>query len=348
MSRWKAWVGVAVSVIAIWYAARGVDWAEVGEALAGADYGILALVLVLTPMVNVGARAIRWRILLQPVRRVRLADCIAATAIGLMANNVLPARVGEFVRAYTLGRRGATPTGTALGALFVERMLDGFALTGLLYAVTLVQDLPGWVDTTARVAFGVFFGLLVFQLVLAFRPTAFVRFASWASRRLFDGRFEEAVDRVVVTFVDGFRLLRQPALVAVSVVLAFLQWTLISALYYLGLAAFGLAARVGWAGAFFTDSVTTLGVAVPSSPGFVGTFQAFVVKSLEVFGIEPAAAFSFSVGFHAASYLGVTAVGLAFFLRAGLSWRDLEVSEEEIEAGLEPRIRPDASSGGRV
>lgn len=356
MRKWRVWVGVAISAVAIWYAARGVEWGAVGGALARADYGLLALVLVLSPLVNVGVRALRWRVLLLPVRRVRFADCVSATAIGLMANNVLPARIGEFVRAYALGRRRVVPTSTAFGALFVERMLDGFALVGLLYAVTLLHDLPGWVDTTARVALWIFIGALAFQVGIAFKPDAFVRAARWGSRRLFRGRFDEAVERIVTTFVDGFRLLKRPYLMAASLVLAFAQWTLISALWYLGLGAFGLAGQAGWAGAFFTDSVASLGVAIPSSPGFVGTFQAFVVKSLEVFGVDPTAAFSFSIGFHAISYAGVTAVGLAYFFRTGLSWSDLGRSEkalereldDEFEESIEPQLHPDAPSGERA
>ncbi|HUP01356.1 MAG TPA: lysylphosphatidylglycerol synthase transmembrane domain-containing protein [Gemmatimonadota bacterium] len=350
MKTWKAWLGVAVSAAAIWFAARGVEWNAVGAALVRADYGILALVLLLTPLVNVGVRAVRWRVLLLPVRRVRLADCLSATAIGLMANNVLPARIGEFVRAYALGRRRLVPTGTAFGALFVERMLDGFALVGLLFAVTLARELPEWVDTTAQVAFAIFAGFLALQLGFALRPRAFVGLTRWISQRVLGGRFEEAAERAIVTFVDGFQLLRRPALLILSLLLAFVQWSLISGLYYLGLAAFGLAAEAGLAGAFFTDSVTSLGVAVPSSPGFVGTFQAFVVESLAVFGIPPSAAFSFSVGFHAVSYVGVTVVGLWFFLREGLTWKDLERSEadleheleEEYETAIEPGIRRDA------
>ena len=350
MRSWKAWVGIAVSLIAIWYASRGVDWSSVGRALVDADYGILALVLVLTPVINIGMRALRWKVLLLPVGRVRLADCFSATAIGLMTNNVLPARIGEFVRAYALGRRRAVPTGTAFGALFVERLLDGFALVGLLLAVTLVRELPEWVDTTARVAFAIFAGFLALQLGFALRPGAFVRLTRWISRRVMGGRFEEAAERAIVTFVDGFRLLRRPGLLVLSVFLAFVQWSLISGLYYLGLAAFGLAVQAGLAGAFFTDSVTSLGVAVPSSPGFVGTFQAFVVESLEVFGISPSAAFSFSVGFHAVSYVAITAVGAWFFLRAGLSWREIERSEEDVEqeleeeyeTAIEPGLRSDA------
>lgn len=333
MSRWKTWVGIAISVAAIWWAMQGVEWTLVGEALREADYVLLGIVFVLAPIVNIGFRAIRWRILLLPAGRVSLASCASATAVGLMANNVLPARIGEFVRAYALGKRENVPTGTAFGSLFVERMFDGFALVGLLYGVTLVHDLPGWADTTARVALGIFGGFLAVQLWLLFRADRFVRFTQWVSSKFFGGRFEESIERAIVTFADGFHLLRRPALVAVSLVLAAAQWLAIAVTYWIGMEAFHLG--VGWAGSLFTNSIVALGVAVPSSPGFVGTFQALVVKSLEAFEVDRTTAFTFSVGFHAANYLSVTIVGLVFFFREGLSWSELEHSEEELERELE-------------
>ena len=335
LRRWKTWVGVAVSVAAVAWAARGVDWTAFRTALAGADWGLLALVFVLSPLVNIVIRAARWRILLAPVAAPSLGGCLRATAIGLMANNVLPARIGEFVRAWALGRGERVPIGTAFGSLFVERMFDGFSLVAILFALTFLQPLPSWVDTTIRIGFWVFAGFLVFQLALAHRPDAFVRVARRLSRRPFAGRFEEPVARALVTFVDGFRLLRSPWLACGSFALALVQWLAIAVTYGVGLEAFGLLERVGWQGALFTTAVTAFGVAIPSSPGFVGTFQAFVVEALAVFGVDRSAAFGFSVGYHVVSYVSVTAVGLAVFLRAGWSWRDLERSEERLERKLE-------------
>lgn len=333
MSEWKTWVGIVISVVAIWWAMQGVEWGAVGEALKAADYGLLALVFVLAPIVNVGMRAVRWRILLIPAGGVSFASCVSATAVGLMANNVLPARIGEFVRAYALGKREKVPTGTAFGSLFVERMFDGFALVGLLYGITLVREMPAWADTTARVALAIFGGFLLFQLWLLFRAHQFVRVAQWVSGKFFGGRFEEPIERAIVTFADGLHLLRRPTLVVASLGLAFVQWIAIAVTYWIGMSAFDLG--VGSTGALFTNSIVALGVAVPSSPGFVGTFQALVVKSLEAFEVDRTVAFTFSVGFHAVNYLSVTAVGLAYFFREGLSWSELEHSEEELERELE-------------
>ncbi|MDX1623379.1 MAG: lysylphosphatidylglycerol synthase transmembrane domain-containing protein [Gemmatimonadota bacterium] len=334
-SSWKTWVGIAISLAAIWWSVQGVDWSAVGTALRRADYGLLALVFVLAALINVGARAIRWRILLLPTGRVPIGSLVSATAIGLMANNVLPARVGEFVRAYALGKKEKVPVGTAFGSLFVERMFDGFALVGIVYALTRIHDFPGWVDTTVEVALYLFLGFLAFQVWLLFRAHRFIAFVKWVSEKFFGGRFAEPIERALVAFVDGFHLLKRPWLVAASFLLAIVQWSLIAFTFWLGLAAFDLLAPTGVTGSLFVTSVVALGVAVPSSPGFVGTFQALVVKSLEVFGVARTPAFTFSIGFHAVNYLSVTAVGLWYFFREGLSWSELEHSEEELERELE-------------
>jgi hypothetical protein len=243
-------------------------------------------------------------------------------------------------------------TGTAFGSLFLERMFDGFALVGILYAVTWVVDLPGWADTTAKVAFWVFVGFLGFQVLLVVWPRRVIGAAQWIRRRILGGRFEEAIEGALATFVDGFHLLRRPWLVAISVVLAFTQWTLVALLFFIGMAAFGLAGQAGFEGSLFTTSITALGVAAPSSPGFVGTFQAFVVQSLEAFEIVRTVEFTYSLGFHAVNYLSVTIVGVMYFLREGFSWTELGRSEDELEREMaeefETEIEPllESEEGG--
>lgn len=334
LKHWKTWIGFAISLAAILYAVQGVDWGEVGRAMRGADVGLLAAVFFISPTINVGMRALRWKLLLNPSGRVSIAGCFSATSIGLMANNVLPARIGEFVRAYALGRREQVPTGTAFGGLFMERMLDGFAVIGLLFAMTRLYAFPSWVDTTVEIGLYVFGGFFAFQMFLAYHPNGFIAFAKRLAGWISGGRIEDTVERTMMTFADGFQFLRHPGRILLGLVLALVQWTLIAGTYLIGLTAFGLG-DVGWIGATFATAVTAIGVAVPSSPGFVGTYQALVVKALEAFSITRSPAFSYAVGFHAVTWSGVTAAGLFYFFREGLSWGEIEASEETMGEELE-------------
>src|SRR5262249_48798339 len=72
--------------------------------------------------------AVRWQLLLRPVKRVGVHRLFGITMIGFMANNVLPARLGEFVRAYALGRSEALPPSLPFATIVIERIFDGFTL----------------------------------------------------------------------------------------------------------------------------------------------------------------------------------------------------------------------------
>lgn len=347
MRSWKTWLGIAISVAALWYAMQGVDWHQAREALVQADRSLLFIVFIFTPLVNVVVRAFRWQLLLSPSVDVRFSSCASATAIGLMANNVLPARIGEFVRAYALAKREDVPTGTTLGAMFVERLLDGLWMVATLYILTWLHVFPGWVNTTIEIGFYIVLGFFVFQLFLAWHPQGFIRSLQWISRRFVGDRFEESIERVLVTFIDGFVPLRRPMLMLYSALLATVQWTFITLLLFFVMVAFDLGGA-GLGSAFFANAVVSLGVGVPSAPGFVGTFEALIVKSLEVYQIDRSHAFSFAVGYHIVGYVGITLVGFWYFFREGLSWSEIEHSEEEMERELdeeyESEIAPDLDS----
>jgi uncharacterized membrane protein YbhN (UPF0104 family) len=107
-------LGGAVSLVCLWLAFRGLALAEVGRALAGARFWLLALALCFA---GVGVRAVRWRRLLLPVAAVRSSRLFPIVVIGYMANDVLPARLGEVVRCSVLRRREGVPTSTGPGTV---------------------------------------------------------------------------------------------------------------------------------------------------------------------------------------------------------------------------------------
>ena len=142
MSRWKTWVGVLVSALAIWWAMRGVEWGLVWPALHAADWALLGLVFLLAPVINVGVRAVRWRILLRPVARLSVGSCASATAVGLMANNVLPFRAGELVRVFAATRLSGARFSATISSVAVERIFDGLTVVALLALGLLTSNLP--------------------------------------------------------------------------------------------------------------------------------------------------------------------------------------------------------------
>ena len=336
--KWRYWLGLLISLLCLWWALEGVSWNAVWVALRSAHRELLAASALGSIVIGVLLRALRWRIFFPPEPRLRGGALVTATGIGLMANNVLPARVGEFVRAYVLGRRSAVPVTTAFGSLFVERLFDGAALALILLGAVLFTDAPEWMELLARLAGGVFLALLILEVLLIALPEQFFRLLHKTTARFLPQRWEAGLEGALKKFIEGFQLLRDPRRVLLALVLTFAFWGANGFIYYLALLAFDLG-RIGFGGAMIVQSVASLGVSIPSSPGFVGTFQAFVVKALSAFGVDKDLAFSYSIGYHAAQYLPVTLFGFYLLWRANLSWRDIERSEATVEEQLEEEGR---------
>ncbi len=335
---WQTVLGITVSLLLLYWALHDVSAAEFWRHLNDANLKLLTLAVA----VQTGGfviRAARWQVFLAPaLPRSSFRARFGSTCIGFMANNVLPARVGEFARAYALSRSAPIGAGAAFGSLVVERLFDAFTLAVFL-AVPIL--LPGFLDVPGlgeRLAAGLVAILIVFAvavsglLILIWWPEPATRIFSGTVGRLLPGRAAEAIARVMESFIVGLGAMRRPSLVAAGLAWSFFHWLWGALAYYLGLIAFGIT-QPGYLGAVFLQAVNAFAVAIPSSPGFFGPFEASVRLALSPFGIAPAEAVSFAAAFHIGTFIPVTVLGIYYLGRLGLSWGDVEHSEEIVEEG---------------
>lgn len=304
-----------VSVGALALALSGIDLRRVAETLAHAKYAYL-LPATVGIFAYLLARAIRWRILLGP--RVSLARCFWVTNIGYLVSNVLPFRLGDPARAVVIGLGGHVSTAAALSTVVVERVLDMVMVVLILAGVLPFVGEAGSAMSAAGILAGA--AALVASAVLvllALRPDwgrAIVRWglhrlpfldeARWAT--VFDGLFEG-----LAPLRSGRRGL---ALLAWSVVI----WACVVGYYWMFLEAF-----VGDApplAAPFLVCTVGLGMAVPSSPGALGVFQAVARYALTIpFDVPEELAVAAAFGSHAFQYVLMCLLGLAGLAREGLS-----------------------------
>ena len=160
----RALIGIAVSVVAIWILLRSVDLAKVAVVLGSASPAWLA-VMIGTSLIDVGARAARWQILLRPIAAVPYTHVLGYTYIGYLANNVLPARLGELVRSAALGDGERLSGTTVLGTVVVERIVDTTMVVAIA-AVSVLLLSVGGVMGTAVLAGVAFVGLAIGILAL--------------------------------------------------------------------------------------------------------------------------------------------------------------------------------------
>lgn len=336
----KAALGLSVTLLALWWVLRGEDFGEIWTNIREGDLVLLtAAVAVATAGYLV--RAMRWKVLLAPVApETTLRSRFAAVNIGFMANNLLPARVGEFARAYALSRLEPVSASAAFGSLVVERFMDGVVLLVLLVGPVFTPGFP----TTGALSAGMGAGLLrggviavvvvmVLLVGMALWPRAFVRGAERVAALLPRSRSRPFVD-AMEALLDAIAILRSPALLAVGFAWTAFFWLFHGLSFWLGMKAFGI--ETGLVSAWFTEAVVAFGVALPAAPGFFGTFHASAGFALEsVYGVDGARALAFAFGYHFGGWVVITLVGLAYAWRLGLTLGDVGASEERVEEVIE-------------
>lgn len=135
-------VPTCISAVFLYLAVRSLDLPEFLKLLGSIklQYLLAALVVI---VLNSLLRAFRWRTLLVRDHSGRLADVYWAMMIGYLGNSYLPARIGEFLRAYALGKKTDLSPVLIFSTGLVERVFDTFFLVGLGWLALQFLDIPG-------------------------------------------------------------------------------------------------------------------------------------------------------------------------------------------------------------
>lgn len=337
---WRAGVGIAISGVLLWWVLRGVEVQEVWAGIRGMRPGwFLAAIAVTTA--GFAIRAMRWKLLLAPLDPgTSFRSRFRAVCIGFMGNNLLPARAGEFARVYAFSRMEPVPLSGALGSLVVERFLDGVIILGLLALVMAAPGFPSEVTLAGRpvgAAMGAVSAILLAVMLpvvlILLWPRPAVRGAEWVARRLPGGKGAALVG-ALEAFLEGLSALRDPRFLLPALGWSLFFWLWHSWSFWLGFRAFGIEAD--FMAALFLNAVLAFFVAVPSSPGFFGTFHAGALVGLSVYGVAEDRVLAFAFGQHLGGFIPVTLMGLWFTWRLGLSLGDVGRSGEVVEEAVEP------------
>src|SRR5262245_18279925 len=175
------WIGTSISVALLVYLFARVDYGQLWLSLTSADPSLMLIASVLLTGTLV-MRAWRWQYLIKPRKSVKFSNCMSATAIGLMANMILPVRHGEIVRAVVLGQRERIDKSASFATVVVVRLLDGFTILFFLVVLLLVAPLPFNHEWQQRLRWG---GVGVFLVYGG--AFGFLFFLRWAACRVLAG-----------------------------------------------------------------------------------------------------------------------------------------------------------------
>jgi uncharacterized protein (TIRG00374 family) len=337
------WLGLLLTVIFLGLTLTRVNLEQLAATLSRANYAWVPPAAAAT-LLGYTLRTARWRTILAGAVPASFRPLFSILMIGFATNNVLPARLGEFVRAVLLRRRTGLRKTFSLATIFLERLFDGLVLVGIMAGLSLVLPLPGWGREVQGLSSVLFGGVAVGVLLVLTNQGLAERVLELAIRPL-PARLARWVADAFASFLLGLRAMRRPRVLGQTLGLSALIWGLEGLSYYLLTYAFDFplpgVERVVACGLLLV--VVNLGIMIPSAPGYVGTFQFFATSALAVFGVPPELALSLAIISHAMQYLLVTAIGAMFVMREHLSWSGLAQARESEEAVSEPLLQGGAA-----
>ena len=324
---WKSALGIVLSAALLVWTLKDESPSEIWAVISQSN--ILLLVIAAGVATTIfPLRAIRWRIILEPTApKLAIGPLWRSVAIGFMVNNVYPARLGEIARAYALTRETDRVRFTsAVASLAVDRVFDSLALLVLLVSAMLSPEFPA--ETTiggqpiqrGAVIFAAgAIGLFVVLYAIVFFPERLVRMYSAMAGRI-SPRVATKGSEIIHTFSGGLAVLRSPRRFVEIFLWALLHWLVNGIAFWLAFKAVGIEAP--FSAANFLQGIIAISVALPSSPGFFGVFEAAAKIGLAVYGVPGGQAVSWAIGFHILSFFPITLIGIYYFARLGLHFSD--------------------------
>jgi uncharacterized protein (TIRG00374 family) len=307
----RALIGAAISIVALWFVLGGTDLAKTADVLRHADLRWVALAVVFMSF-DLACRALRWQRLLRPIASVRYGPMLAYLMVGYLANNILPARLGELVRSHYLGDREGISRASALGTVVVERVVDLVAVVAIASVALLVLSVRGVVANAVLVGAAVT-GL--FLVVLAVGIVAHRLPGLERIRAIVEGY--PRIGNLARSLQDGLAVAARPRTVAEAILVSGLSWTMAILAYAAVGHAIGIELTI--AQAALISSGVALASAVPAGPSNLGTFEFAAQELGKAVGIESSSALALGVLVHV-SILVVTSIGGAIAF-AKLGWR---------------------------
>jgi uncharacterized protein (TIRG00374 family) len=343
---WRGVLGIALSAGFLYWTLHDISWVDVRAHLQRSNLWLLIVSAFVATLIF-PLRAIRWRIILEPVvPDVRYGPAWRATCIGMMVNNVWPARIGEIARAYAIVQEEPRLTFSAsFASLAVDRLFDTVVVLLLIVVAlfdpalsTVGEDVSRRLTQSLGIVTIVAFGVFVLLYLLVFFPGAVLRWYEMIARQVAP-RFEERGREMLVAFASGLSVLRSPRRFAVVFFWSLLHWIVSALSFWIAFEAVGIDAT--FYAALLVQGVIVVAVALPQAPGFFGVFEAAARWVLgSVYGIGADQAVTWAFGYHLLSFIPVTVIGGWYFVRMGLKLGQIRRETEAAAMPDEARASP--------
>lgn len=336
-------IGLIIIVFSLYYVFKNVSFSELGNAIISINYFYLLPAVFMVVMSYI-LRAIRWRFLISSVKDVRVVNVFSPLMVGFMSN-MLPARAGEFIRAYLLGKKENISFSASFATIFIERLFDMLLVLLLLFTVLFFKaeifsatnseanhKLLGYMTKFGWVSFIGFLFILIFSIFLQYRNEWAMKVVHIIIRPLPE-RWGYNIVSMVQSFTNGLSVIKSKKGLLVTILLSFLIWCNFVILYYPLYLAFDIQSKIPIIPSLLVLNLTVaIFITLFPTPGFLGAFQAACVVALhEIFMIPKVTAVSYGIVAWFITMGTTIIIGSMFVVRDGISLKQLATDSEKIK-----------------
>lgn len=302
--------GVVIGAIFLYLSFRNVNIREMVKALMKANYWYILLSIFILIFSHY-LRALRWKLFLAPIKTINSGSLFSALVIGYAANTFVPAHLGEFLRAFVLGKRHNIFASTTFASIVLERIVDVLSLIVVMALVIYIHPFPYWVVQSGLIMLAGSILLFIILISLKVYETKTSRLIHFLLKPLPE-KISKKINIVILNFLSGVMPLKSFFHYFYVAFLSVFIWFCYALVYYFCLQAFNLEKiyDLAWYVGLVVLVFTTISIVLPTSPGYVGTYHYLCQISLVMFGVSATEALSYASIAHAITILPVTLVGL--------------------------------------
>ncbi len=308
MNKIKIFLPIAISILCIYLVVKDLSLYSIIKSFLNIKWWWIFLSFFFC-FLGFIIRVIRWKFFfLNPIKFYNL---FVSFLMGLMVNNIFPARIGELVRAYILGRKENVSKSLAFGTILLERTFDGLTVFLFLAILLFVCPFPDRVKTMGFVISGIYLLVLVFFITLKTHKEFVIKKLA----------FSKKLVSIVSEFSSGLVILGSLRHTIIISLYSLISWTISGLSFYFCLLGFSLNLPIY--ASFFILVMVVIGVMIPAAPGYLGTYQYFCILALGIFKVDKDIAFSYSMVSYIISFVPITILGIVFLFKEGMSFSSL-------------------------
>ena len=319
-------IGIPLSIFFLYLAVRHIDIRKTLEVIKQTNYIFLIPAAVIF-IIDFSLRGLRWKYLLLPIKKCKMINLMSTTFIGFFANNILPARAGEFIRIVMIGEKENISKTSTTATIILERFLDVVAILILISITFFIYPYPPMVKKGIYALAGIMVFLTVFFYGLMFLREPTLKIIK-KLLSVFPLKIQRKAETLINLFIDGLEVLKNKKQMLVVIGISMFIWTIDSSVYLFIAKGMGIT-QIDFTGAIFIMTLTAIGISIPSSPGYIGVFEYFGILACTVLGVEKSTALSFILVTHFVQFFMMTIAGMIFLTREHMSLIQLDKAAEK-------------------